>query len=261
MADDIVKRIEKDMGLLDFQNENVMSSPVKALPCQPVTLKEALGYSGVVYLRGGLGGGRGPKPSTAPVNTHSYPSLMSLPIPSRNGRPLFKEAATEGPLNGTKVKLCRSEICCPWKGQVCHARPVVERPAAAIAPLAATPVAAAIAASAGNGAWSTPAATAAAIVGATSGQATAVKQATSAGSVWSNVMPIPPRLASAVVAGSGPKPKVVTQRTTEDINNNTVKVKGGSESSVSTKSKKRSLGRFNTPFEKVRIKKKGKANK
>merc|ERR1712111_336988 len=256
--EDLVKRIDTEMGLLDFQNENVMSAPALTPPHQPVTLKEALSYTGVVYVRGGLKErGRGPAPA---ANTISYPTLTGAPPASTTSG----GGAKESPLTTCKVKLCRSEFCCPWKGQVRHARPVMDGPAGgtpAPIPLASAP-AAAVAINetpSDNGAWSTPAATAAAITG---GHAPP-KVATSAGSVWSNVMPIPPRLASAVVAsGSGPNPKPAPAQET-DVNNNAVKAKGGSDSSVSAKSKKKSLGRFNThaAFEKVRISRKGKKGK
>jgi len=246
-----VNRLEKEMGLLDFQNDKVMNSPVESSPPrEAVTLKQALAYSGVVYLRGGLDGGQQDRqPSLGPAHSavSSFPSLATAAAVAGRGGPEAVKAEAgvyEGKLTAVKVKLCRSEFCCPWSGQVRHARHVVEKRPASLPP---------------TGTASSPAggkaATATAVV------VMAAKPTSSSGSVWSNVMPIPPRLASAVVSGSTPKLKTVGgQKGDEDVNNN-VKPKGGSDSSLSTKSKKRSLGRFNSHFEKVRIKKKGKQNK
>ena len=55
--EELVNRLESEMGLLDFQAEQAVSSqatiPAPA-PGAPVTLRQALEYSGVVYVRGGM---------------------------------------------------------------------------------------------------------------------------------------------------------------------------------------------------------------
>ena len=55
--EELVNRLESEMGLLDFQAEQAVNSqatiPAPA-PGTPVTLRQALEYSGVVYVRGGM---------------------------------------------------------------------------------------------------------------------------------------------------------------------------------------------------------------
>jgi len=238
--EDMVNRLEKEMGLLDFQNSKVIDSQVEvALPREAVSLREALSYSGVVYLKGGHHGGS--HTCLGPTNSamSSFPSLdTAAAVLSNYHEPICNIGdSDETLLTKTKVKICRSEFCCPWSGQVRHARHVTEKPTVLLAPIETTY-------------WPATAAAAA---------DKSVKPVSSSGSVWSNLMPIPPRLVSAVVSGSNTK--AAGERGVEYAIDK-IKTKGGSDSNLSTKSsKKRSLGRLNIHFEKVRMKKKGKHQK
>ena len=57
MMEELVNRLESEMGLLDFQAEKAVcqaATDPPSAPGAPVSLRQALEYSGVVYVRGGM---------------------------------------------------------------------------------------------------------------------------------------------------------------------------------------------------------------
>jgi len=102
---EMVKRLEKEMGLLDFQAQNIMPCPGQ-IPKEPVaSINECLKHSGVLYLRHGR-----------------HPGGVSTSGPV--GSALSKIAEFPALAAKTKFKLCRSEFCCPQMDQIRHVRHV-----------------------------------------------------------------------------------------------------------------------------------------
>ena len=95
-----------------------MDSQVEvALPREVVSLREALSYSGVVYLKGGRHGGSHTSLGPTHSAVSSFPSLdTAAAILSNYHEPICPNIgdSDETLLTNIKVKICRSEFCCPW---------------------------------------------------------------------------------------------------------------------------------------------------